>query len=90
MAAIAQGQNYGFHTNGMINTLTNVGGRIENQAHSVNMNTFNIYFDRRFTADQGFSPPWFPSTTIGSSGPTQVSAATPTAQRVQWLLKNID
>jgi Tfp pilus assembly protein PilX len=89
MAAIANGQNWGFETNGSINTLTNVGGRIENQAHAVNMNTFNIYFDRRFTADPGFSPPWFPSTTITASGPTQLNAPTVSAQRVQWVLKNM-
>jgi Tfp pilus assembly protein PilX len=89
MAAIAQGKNLGFGTpNGSINTLSNVGGRIENQAHSVNMNAFNIYFDRRFTANQGFAPPWFPSTTITAAGPTQASS-TASAQRVQWLLKNM-
>jgi len=89
MVAIAQGQNWGFKTNGSINTLTNVGGRIENQAHTVNMNTFNIYFDRRFTHDPGFAPPWFPSTTITSNGPTTATAAPPTAQRVHWLLMNM-
>ncbi len=89
MAAIASGHSWGFGTNGSINTLTNVGGRIENQAHSVNMNAANIYFDRRFTSNPGFSPPWFPSTTIGSSGPTAASAAPPTAQRTQWVLKNM-
>jgi Tfp pilus assembly protein PilX len=89
MAAIANGQNWGFGTNGSINTLTNVGGRIENQAHSVNMNTFNIYFDRRFTSDPGFSPPWFPSTTVTASTPTQLNAPTMSTQRVQWVLKNM-
>jgi len=89
MAAIASGRNWGFQTNGSINTLTNVGGRIENEAHSVSMNTANIYFDRRFTSKPGFAPPWFPSTTIGSSGPTSASAAPPTAQRTQWVLKNM-
>ena len=90
MAAIASGQNYGFGTpNGSINVLTNVGGRIEDQAHLVNMNTFNIYFDRRFTSDKNFAPPWFPSTTISSNGPSQATASAPTAQRVQWVLKNM-
>jgi Tfp pilus assembly protein PilX len=89
MAAIVQGQSYGFNTSGSINTVTNVGGRIEDAAHSVNMNAFNIYFDRRFTADKGFAPPWFPSTTVTSNGPTQATAAPPTAQRVQWALKNM-
>jgi hypothetical protein len=89
MAAIVQGQSYGFNTNGSINTVTNVGGRIEDAAHSVNMKAFNVYFDRRFTDDKGFAPPWFPSTTITSNGPTQATAAPPTAQRVQWVLKNM-
>jgi Tfp pilus assembly protein PilX len=89
MAAIANGQNWGFQTNTAINTLTNVGGRIEDQAHAVNMNTFNIYFDRRFTSDPGFSPPWFPSTTVSASAPTQLNAPTMSTQRVQWVLKNM-
>jgi hypothetical protein len=89
MAAIAQGQNWGFKTNGSINTLTNVGGRIENQANEVKMNTFNIYFDRRFTSDKGFAPPWFPSTTVTNNGPSQATAAPPTAQRIHWALMNM-
>jgi hypothetical protein len=89
MAAIAQGQNWGFKTNGSINVLTNVGGRIENQANTVKMNTFNIYFDRRFTSDKGFAPPWFPSTTVTSNGPSQATAAPPTAQRIHWTLMNM-
>jgi Tfp pilus assembly protein PilX len=89
MAAIVQGQSYGFNTSGNVNTLTNVGGRIEDAAHSVNMNAFNVYFDRRFTSDKNFAPPWFPSTTVTSNGPTQATAAAPSAQRVQWVLKNM-
>jgi hypothetical protein len=88
MAAIATGQNWGFGTNGSINTLTNVGGRIENQAHTVSINTFNIYFDRRFVTNSSFFPPWFPSTTITNSGPTTTSS-TASAQRVQWVLNNM-
>jgi Tfp pilus assembly protein PilX len=88
MAAIANGQNWGFGTNGSINTLTNVGGRIEDEAHSVNMNSFNIYFDRRFVSNSGFAPPWFPSTTITSTGPTTTSS-TPSVKRVQWVLNNM-
>ena len=40
-----------------INTLTIVGGRMEVNAHGVNMNTSNTYFDRRFQsrASQGFT-----------------------------------
>jgi hypothetical protein len=88
MAAIATGQNWGFGTNGSISTLTNVGGRIENQAHTVSINTFNIYFDRRFVSNSKFFPPWFPSTTTTNSGPTTTSS-TASAQRVQWVLNNM-
>jgi hypothetical protein len=88
MAAIASGQNWGFGVNGYVNTLTNVGGRIENQAHAVNMKTFNIYFDRRFVTNSGFAPPWFPSTNISSTGPTTTSC-TPSVRRVQWVLNNM-
>jgi hypothetical protein len=45
-----------------INTLILMGGRIANQAKSGNTTTRNIFFDRRF-AQNGFAPPWYPSTT---------------------------
>ena len=89
MAAIAQGQNWGFGTNGSVNILTNVGGRIENQAHTVNMNAFNIYFDRRFVTNTGFAPPWFPSTTISSTGPAMTANPAVSVKRVQWVLNNM-
>jgi hypothetical protein len=89
MAALKSGQNYGFSTNeGSVNTVTNVGGRIENAAHTVNITTFNVYFDQRFAANQGFAPPWFPSTTVTATGPAP-AVAKPTVQRVQWVLKNM-
>jgi hypothetical protein len=89
MAALKAGQNYGFSTNeGSVNTVTNVGGRIENAAHGVNITTFNVYFDQRFANTQGFAPPWFPSTTVTASGPAP-AVAKPTVQRVQWALKNM-
>ncbi len=89
MAALQAGQNYGFSTNeGSINTVTNVGGRIENAAHGVNITTFNVYFDQRFANTQGFAPPWYPSTTVTATGPAP-AVAKPTVQRVQWALKNM-
>jgi len=89
MAALQAGQNYGFSTNeGSLNTVTNVGGRIENAAHGVNITTFNVYFDQRFANTQGFAPPWFPSTTVTATGPAP-AVAKPTVQRVQWALKNM-
>ncbi len=66
-----------------INTLTIVGGRIANQAKQGNITTRNIYFDRRFT-EGGFSPPWFPSTTITPSA-TDSATVTPSVQRIQWI-----
>jgi Tfp pilus assembly protein PilX len=69
-----------------INTLTVVGGRIEGNAHSVTIKTGNTYFDRRFTAVPGFSPPWFPSTTVslGDIAVAATPAVTPTVQRLAW------
>jgi len=78
----------GFATSGHVNTLTIVGGRIESNAHSVNLNTSNTYFDRRFTSRAGFAPPWFPSTSlpqediVGAIAPL-VTATQP--QRLTWV-----
>ncbi len=66
-----------------INTLTIVGGRIQNQIKNINTTTRNVFFDRRF-AQNGFAPPWFPSTTV-SFGSITSSHATTTVTRVQWL-----
>jgi hypothetical protein len=69
-----------------VGTWTNIGGRVENSINGVNMNTSNVYFDRRFTARTNFAPPWFPQTSIslsdimGASNQTQV-----TANRVTWV-----
>ncbi|MBZ5668249.1 MAG: hypothetical protein LAO04_00760 [Acidobacteriia bacterium] len=54
-------------TGNSVGKWTNIGGRIENRAHSVNMNTSNIYFDRRFSARSNFAPPWFPSTSVSQN-----------------------
>jgi Tfp pilus assembly protein PilX len=88
MAAITQNGSYGFGTPGSLNTVTNVGGRIENQANGVNINTMNVYYDRRFSSNSGFAPPWFPSTTITATGAT-TTTTTMSATRSQWLLKNM-
>jgi len=42
-----------------------------------------VFFDRRF-AQNGFAPPWFPSTTLTLGGVTGATV-TATVQRVQWL-----
>jgi Tfp pilus assembly protein PilX len=54
-------------TGNSVGKWTNIGGRIENRAHSVNMNSSNIYFDRRFGARSNFAPPWFPSTSVSQN-----------------------
>jgi len=66
-----------------INTLTIVGGRIQNQIKNINTTTRNVFFDRRY-AQNGFAPPWFPSTTV-SLGTLTGAHATTTVTRVQWL-----
>jgi Tfp pilus assembly protein PilX len=70
-------------TSNTINTLNIVGGRIANQIKNINATQRNVYFDRRFSQG-GFAPPWFPSTTVTTTGaPTTI--VTPSTQRVQWV-----
>ena len=64
-----------------INTLTIIGGRIQNTIKGINTTTRNVFFDRRYA--QGLAPPWFPSTQV------QVAPGTPTkfdisVSRLQW------
>ena len=66
-----------------INTLTIVGGRIQNQIKNINTTTRNVFFDRRYSQN-GFAPPWFPSTSV-SLGSLTGAHATTTVTRVQWL-----
>jgi Tfp pilus assembly protein PilX len=66
-----------------INTLTIVGGRIQNQIKNINTTTRNVFFDKRFSQN-GFAPPWFPSTTVTFGSITSAKATT-TVTRVQWL-----
>ena len=66
-----------------INTLSIVGGRIQNQLKNINATTRNVFFDRRFSQN-GFAPPWFPATTV-SLGSLTGAHATTTVTRVQWL-----
>ncbi|HEU4415364.1 MAG TPA: hypothetical protein VFT65_11325 [Candidatus Angelobacter sp.] len=84
LATISQGGTGGLTNIGStINTLTIVGGRIQNQIKNINTTTRNVFFDRRFS-QKGFAPPWFPSTTVSLGALTQAQATT-TVQRVQWL-----
>ena len=84
IATIANGGSGGLVNIGsQINTLAIVGGRIQNNIKNINSITRNVFFDRRF-AQNGFAPPWFPSTTLTSTGPT-TAVYIPTVQRLKWL-----
>jgi len=71
------------NTGSSINTLTIVGGRIQNTIQNIGATTRNVLFDRRFQTG-GFAPPWFPSTTItpAAGSGTVVNA---TWKGTQWL-----
>jgi len=84
LATLQQNSQYCFTASGFINTFNNVGGQIQSGICAADMNTENTYFDRRYTSKQGFAPPWFPSTTITATGPSQATP-TVTVQRVQWV-----
>lgn len=82
LAAIGSGTS-GFATpGGGIGTWTIVGGRAEDQAHSVNIGAGNTYYDQRF--GNNFGPPWFP-TAVPQPGqvPTPASQQI-TVTRTSW------
>jgi Tfp pilus assembly protein PilX len=84
IATISQGGSGGIvNTGNAINTLTIVGGRIQNTIQNINSSTRNVLFDQRF-AGGAFSPPWFPSTAINNVGNGNTSVVS-TVQRSQWL-----
>jgi len=84
LATISNGGSGGLVNIGsQINTLAIVGGRIQNQIKDINATTRNVFFDRRF-AQNGFAPPWYPSTTVTSSG-SNSAAMTTTIQRTKWF-----
>lgn len=86
IATIASGGSGGIvNTGNAINTLAIVGGRIQNTIQNINSTTRNVFFDRRF-AQGGFSPPWFPSTTVTSVGSDAVTSVTASAQRTLWYV----
>lgn len=83
LATISQGGTGGLvNVGSAINTLTIVGGRIQNQIKNIGATTRNVFFDRRY-AQNGFSPPWFPSTTVTTSGYS--ATITPQFQRTHWV-----
>jgi hypothetical protein len=77
------GNNTIYNSGSSINTLSIMGGRMQNNMGNINTTTRNIYFDRRFSQN-GFAPPWFPSTTVAPTGVSS-TVVTPSVQRVQWL-----
>ena len=84
IATISNGGTGGLvNTGSLINTLTIIGGRIQNNIKNINSTTRNVIFDRRFSQG-GFAPPWFPSTQVTASGVSS-TVVTPSIQRVQWL-----
>jgi Tfp pilus assembly protein PilX len=83
IATISQGGSGGLTNIGnQINTLTIVGGRIQNNIKNINTTTRNVFFDRRFGGN--FSPPFFPSTTV-HNGSIDSATSTVSLQRTQWL-----
>ena len=84
IATISAGGSGGIvNTGSAINTLTIVGGRIQNTIQNINSSTRNVLFDQRFGSN-GFAPPWFPSTTITPTGGSNQKVVT-TVQRTTWL-----
>src|SRR5579872_396460 len=84
LASISQGGSGGLtNTGNAINTLTIVGGRIQNTIQNINTTTRNVFFDRRYS--QGFSPPWFPSTTVTNKAGSGVTFPVPSVSRTQWV-----
>lgn len=84
LATISDGGHGGVvNTGSHINTLTILGGRIQNDIMNINATTRDVFFDRRFSQN-GFAPPWFPATTVTSGGVSS-TVVHPSFQRVQWL-----
>ena len=84
IATISAGGSGAIVNNGAgINTLTIVGGRIQNTIQNIGATTRNVLFDRRFLSG-GFAPPWFPSTTV-TPGAGVGNTVTATWKGTQWL-----
>ena len=84
IAAISNGGSGGLvNTGSAINTLTIVGGRIQNTIQNINATTRNVWFDRRY-AQGGFAPPWFPSTTVTTTTTYTSPVPVVTANRISW------
>lgn len=85
IATISQGGSGGLvNTGTAINTLTIVGGRIQNTIQNINSTTRNVWFDRRY-AQGGFAPPWFPSTTLTTTTTFTAPVPVVSASRTSWV-----
>ncbi len=85
VATISQGGSGGLvNTGSSINTLTIVGGRIQNTIQNIGATTRNVWFDRRY-AQGGFAPPWFPSTTVTTTTTFTTPVPVVSANRVSWV-----
>jgi len=65
-----------------------LGGNVAKQIGSINIKninatTRNVFFDRRY-AQNNFAPPWFPSTTLSSTGASNAQYVS-SVQRLKWL-----
>jgi len=65
-----------------INTLSIVGGRIQNLIKNIGATMRNVFFDRRFA--QNDIAPWFLSTTVQTSWSNSATLTT-TIQRTNWF-----
>jgi Tfp pilus assembly protein PilX len=87
IATISNGGTYGIQASwNPISTVTIVGGRVQNKAldGSAITNGRNIWFDQRY-AGGGFAPPWFPSTTIGTTVSYTATPNPPVPVRLSWV-----
>jgi len=74
----------GFATpSGSIGTWTVVGGRAEDQAHSVNISQGNTLYDQRFSSGS-FGPPWFPTSVPTPGTPVVTAYQQVQVQRGSW------
>ena len=73
------------NTGNAINTLTIVGGRIQNDIKNIGATQRDVLFDKRFA--NGFAPPWFPSTGV-LPGSTAAKLKTPVLTRTGWVNQN--
>ena len=83
LATLSQGGTGGvINIGSRIQQLDIVGGRIQNNIKSINSDTRNVIYDRRFAG--GLAPPWFPSTTVAPPGVVTANFNSST-QRQRWF-----